>query len=390
MLLNSFHFFRHFIPSLFLAVVILFSLPAIADELRFVYPNDPYFALQENLYNWAQYGGKPNSDVYAPFAWPYRTSCRSVKIGIIDSGFDFKHPDLFANFGFNYAESLSFPDGIDNDDNGYIDDYLGWNFFSGNRDAVDDYGHGTVVAGLIGAVGNNSIGITGICWDAHLIPLKVYDLKYAIARPGVPAPYSALVLAIDYAIASKIDLLHISIGMIENPEENLKGIEDLDAAIERANVAGIAIVIPAGNSADGDMNLETFTLKKLIPQQLQHSNLIKVAATDNQDQLSKFSMYGPNTVQIAAPGVAVLSTIPLDSDFLQDTTGQLPRGYNRFTGTSLAAPLVTGAVALLLSQSPGLTPDQIIRRLIASSDRLPALEGKTKGGRLNVWRLLNE
>ena len=146
------------------------------DAVGFSYPHNPHVPAQYGLFNFGQDGGTPNTGLGAPLVWPYVTDCRSVRIGVIDSGLDVLHPDIFDNLGFNLAEVTDYPNGIDEDGNGYVDDLFGWNFVDNNEFPLDDYGHGTAVAGVIGAVGNNGIGVSRVCWRATLIPIKVNDL----------------------------------------------------------------------------------------------------------------------------------------------------------------------------------------------------------------------
>jgi subtilisin family serine protease len=323
-----------------------------------VTPNDPSFPQQWSLENTGQTGGVPGADINAAAAWGVSTGDDSVIVAVIDTGVDYNHPDLAENIWTNLAEKNGLP-GVDDDGNGYIDDIHGYNFAYGIPDPMDDNGHGTHCSGTIGAVSNNGVGITGVTWHVRIMALKFLDSFGSGSSDGA-------ISAIDYAISNGARVLSNSWG----GDAFSQGLLD---AIERAREAGVVFVAAAGN-ASSNVDLTPF-----YPAAYPSTNIVSVAASDAYDQLASFSNYGATTVDLAAPGVDILSTFPFG-------------GYAYLSGTSMACPHVSGALALLLSTAPGLTPEAMRQLLITrGSDPESAFVGKTvSGGRLNLLKLLSE
>lgn len=317
-------------------------------------PNDPDFDQLYGLRNTGQNGGVQGADVAAAEAWNTATG-GPVVVAVIDTGVDYTHPDLAANIWTNGGE---IPDnGIDDDGNGYVDDYRGWDFCNHDNDPYDDHSHGTHVTGTIAAVGNNGIGVVGVCWKAKIMPLKFLGAGGA----GSTAEAANAIL---YATTMGARIMSNSWGG--------GGLSQaLRDAIQVADNAGVIFVAAAGNSAsDNDLTAH-------YPSSYDCKNVIAVAATDSYDLLASFSCYGLTSVDIAAPGVAIRSTTP-------------GGGYASYSGTSMAAPHVAGAAALAWSQAPAKTHTQIISDILSGATPLSALDGKVvTGGRLNLQQMLN-
>lgn len=297
-------------------------------------------------------------------------------VAVIDSGIDFSHPDLAANIWRNPNETGN---GTDSDGNGFVDDLNGWDFGDLDNDPSEDintaswYGHGTFVSGIIGAVGNNGVGIAGVAWDVSIIPMK-------IPNSNGNALLSAIVGAHDYLTmmigeGHNIVASNNSYGAFDQAfyADVPTGFDAERDAIERFIAAGGTFVAASGNNAfdNDDPDVTFFPTSYNIP------GLIAVAATDNNDALAGFSNYGAKTVDLGAPGVQVYST----------TVGG---GYGFGSGTSFAAPMVVGAVALLKTHRPAASAQEVRQTLIDSVDILPTLQNRVvSGGRLNLVRALN-
>ncbi|MGC6549364.1 MAG: S8 family serine peptidase [Rubripirellula sp.] len=281
-------------------------------------PNDQFYGVLWGL-----------PDINAETAWDTRTDSSSIIVGVIDSGVEYDHPDLVDNMWTNSDEIAG--NGIDDDGNGYVDDFFGYDFDNEDPDPRDDNGHGTHVAGTIGARGNNSIGVTGVGWNASLMALKVIGTgsNADVAR------------AIDYATDNGAKITNNSYGYAGS---NVGGSQTISNAVGRAKDAGVLYVVAAGNSRstipasnmDGNFNSWPAELSKV------HDNVITVAATDSDGSFASYSHWGTESVQIAAPGTQIGSTY---------TNG----GYVYSSGTSMAAPHVAGAAALLWAERPELS-----------------------------------
>ncbi len=333
-----------------------------------VVPNDPNYRDLWGLNNAGQTGGAPDADADAPEAWDTTTGSPDTVVGVIDEGIDVNHPDLRDNIWRNPGEVAG--NRIDDDNNGYVDDVNGYDFANDDAtvydpDLISGKGdeHGTHVAGTIAAVGNNGIGVAGFNWDA-----QVASLKFLSAGGG---HMSDAIEAINYAVAEGIDISNNSWGGAGRS----RALED---AIRRADKAEHIFIAAAGNGGQdgvGDDNDATPD----YPASYNLPNIVAVAATGDTDRLASFSNFGATSVDLAAPGVNILSTLPNNR-------------YGRYSGTSMATPHVAGVAALIESQQPGPAGDAEIRsRLLRYVDEKASLQGKVAtNGRLNAVGSLTE
>ncbi len=371
-----------------------FYLAAEAADGQDGTPSDPDFSKQWGLHNTGQNGGTPDADINAPEAWDIATGSPSVKVAVIDTGIDWKHPDLINNIWQNLGEDLDGdgrviewngstwifdPDDIndiDDDGNGYPDDFIGWDFTEGQsirNNPADAYGHGTHVAGIIGATGNNGIGISGVTWDVQLVPLRVFS--------GISGSTSAVIEAISYAIQMDIPISN-------NSYEHLNYFTYSTAlrdVIQTAEDNGHLFIAAAGN---GDVGIDTLPN---YPASFNNNNIhdfdnvISVAAINRHDALWTNSNYGVSSVSIGAPGDSILST------YLSTGIGTNPASaYRYLSGTSMATPHVTGACALLMETYPDKSYSEIKDAILNTATVIPALTNKcTTNGRLNLYEAMN-
>ncbi len=305
-----------------------------------------------------------DNDIDAPEAWDITTGSTNIVVAVIDSGIDYRHPDLAANMWVNRAE-LNGIHGVDDDDNGYVDDIYGYDFCNSDPDPIDDHCHGTHVAGTIGAVGNNGIGVAGVCWNVRIMALKF------LAESGSGTDSDAIE-CIDYAIRNGARIMNNSWGGGGFSQAVMD-------TISVANDAGVLFVAAAGNSAGDNDQYPEYPSGYDVP------NVIAVAATGSDDELASFSCYGATSVDLAAPGMDILSTLPTYMTYAMLRSGYLTN-YGVSSGTSMATPHVSGALALLESYYPSLTAAQAKSRLLARVDPVPALGGKVLFcGRLNAF-----
>jgi serine protease len=314
-------------------------------------PDDPRFPELDGLDNTGQTGGTPDADIDAPEAWDITVGSRDVVIGVVDTGIDYRHEDLAANVWVNPGEIAA--NGIDDDGNGVIDDVHGFNALTGGGDPLDDNGHGSHCAGTLGAVGDNGVGIAGVNWTTQIMALKF------LSASGSGTLADAIAV-IDYAVARKN--AGVKLRVLSNSWGGGGFSQALLDAIAAANDAGILFVATAGGSASDNDVTPTFPASYDAP------NVVAVAATDDDDELASFSNFGATSVDLAAPGVGVLSTT-------------LGNTYSLFSGTSMATPHVAGAAALILAVNPDLDVAALREILLFSGDPLPALEGITVSGR---------
>jgi subtilisin family serine protease len=385
---------------------------SVADT---VFPNDPSFGSLWGLNNTGQSGGTLAADIHAPAAWAVTTGSSKTTVAVIDTGIDYDHPDLYQNIWINQAEipktrllnlidvdgdglitfrDLNDPrnqgvskitdingdgridaadilapmklDARGNDtglggwahnstqdgDTQHPDDLVGWNFVTNTNNPFDDNGHGTHVSGIIGAQGNNGVGVTGVDWNVQLIPLKFLD--------GSGNGYdSDAVAALNYAIQHGAALSN-------NSWDGAGNDPALANAIQAAQNAGQIFVAAAGNDhSNNDVTPD-------YPADFRYDNVVTVAATDSNDQLASFSNYGPGTVDLGAPGVNIYSTLP-------------NRSFGWLSGTSMAAPYVTGVLALVRGQHPDWSYRQVIYQVLSTVDPDAGLIGRTTtGGRLDA------
>lgn len=327
--------------------------------------NDTYYT---NGSLWGMYSGttSPTNQFGsgAAAAWARGTSCNNVWVGIIDEGYMFTHTDLAANAGRNPGEIAG--NGRDDDGNGLVDDVFGWDFDGNNSSLFDGVAddHGTHVAGTIGGVGNNGTGVAGVCQSG----IKMMGAKFLGSRGGTTAN---AIKAVDYF--TDLKTRHgINIVATNNSWGGGGFSQALQDAIERANAAGILFVAAAGNST---LNCET---SNCYPAEYPNANVIAVASITSTGGLSSFSNFGSTTIDIGAPGSAVWSTVP---------TGKrnVTSGYASYSGTSMAAPHVAGAVALYASRNPGASAAQIKAAILNAATPTTSLSGRVlTNGRLNV------
>ena len=316
-------------------------------------PNDPSFTDQWGLRNTGQSGGSRGGDIAAVSAWDVTTGSRSVVVAVIDSGFDYTHPDLAANAWRNPGEVPG--DGLDNDGNGFVDDVHGWDFANDDADPMDDDGHGTHVAGTIGAVGDNGVGVTGVSWQVSIMGLKFLDAEGS-------GSISDAIAAISYATRMRREF-GVNVVATNNSWGGADRSLALRAAIAEGGAAGILFVTAAGNDGvNGDRRAN-------YPANEDLDAVIAVTATNRSNRLPAFATYGPVHVDLAAPGAAIRSTVP-------------GGGYATFSGTSMAAPHVTGTIALLATANPAASATAIRGAILSTTRPLAALAGKTVTGGL--------
>jgi subtilisin family serine protease len=320
-------------------------------------PNDPQFNQLYGLLNTGQQvgtlAGLQGADIRAADAWSITTGDPAQVIAIIDTGVDLSHPDLAANAWTHPGEIPN--NGLDDDGNGFIDDLHGWDFFDNDNDPHDTHGHGTHVAGTIGAVGDNGIGVTGVNWSCRLMPLRFIGPQGGFTADAIAA--------LDYCLQEGV-LLSNNSWSGSGPSQALKD------AISAGQASGHIFVAASGNSG---LNIDA---TPQYPASFDLANLVSVGATDARDELGLFSNWGPVGVDLVAPGVDILSTAP-------------GGGYQLLTGTSMAAPQVTGVLALMRSQLPGLSWQAAIDRLRSTSRPLQELIGVVgTGGVVNAHAAL--
>ena len=310
-------------------------------------PNDTYYSSQ-----WAL------EKIGAPQAWDTRTDASSVLVAVLDTGVNHNHYDLNRSMWVNDGEILG--DGVDNDGNGIVDDIYGMSCIGGNvsGDSMDDNGHGSHCAGIIGAAGNNRQWISGVAWRAKVMGLKFLNSE---GKGSV----SDAITCLCYAEMMGVKVVNCSFGSTDWDDY-------LYIQMKKMSQNGTIFVCAAGNAEPG-MSPRDNDEYPFYPCNYSVDTLVSVAATDQNDALANFSYYGAQNVDIAAPGVNINSTV----------LGTYGLDYK--DGTSMATPHVAGALALLIAHYPGDTPLQIIDRLYAAAEPVPALVGKVRtGARLSM------
>lgn len=311
-------------------------------------PNDPYFTngLLWGLYNFGQNGGTPGAGIDAPDAWDVRTSASNIVVAVVDSGILYTHEDLAGNMWVNPADGSH-----------------GWNAITETNDPIDSGGHGTLMAGTIGAVGNNATGVVGVAWQVQLMACVCLNSS------GV-GNNSDILECLNYAITNGARIINASFSSTNFSLATSN-------AIATARDAGIIVVAASGN-ASSDVDVQP-----TYPACLPIGNVVSVAYTTRNDTPGQMSNYGATNVTLAAPGDQMYSTF--NNGGYWPPTGL---GIN-IGGTSFSAAYVSGALALLEAQYPADGYVEIINRLLNSTDVLPALSGKCRtGGRLNLSRAL--
>jgi subtilisin family serine protease len=323
-----------------------------AEESDLAAPNDPMLAEQWSLLNKGQRSGKEGADIKAVKAWTKTKGSAKVVVAVIDSGVEYTHDDLAPNMWMRPDDLPAYED----EQLGEFDDLRGFDA-ADLADPMDDNGHGTHCAGIIGAAGDNGIGIAGINWNVQIMPLKF------IGRNG-SGTTKAAVEAINYVVQRKKDGVNVRIISASwGSNRRSKALED---AIRAAGEQGILFVAAAGNDGSDHDKRPHFPSGYNLP------NVVSVAALDRLDNLAGFSNYGAKSVHIAAPGKEILST-------------WLKNSYQEASGTSMATPEVAGVAALIVAQNPKITVKELRERLLKAVDPLPGLAGKVMGGgRLNA------
>lgn len=323
------------------------------------FPNDPQFDQQWALNNLGQDGGKKRADVDALKAWLKTQGSTEVVVAVLDSGVDYTHKDLVSNMWIRPENVPQYTD----DELGTFNDLHGFDANTDAADPMDDNGHGTHCAGIIGAEGNNNEGIAGINWNVRVMPLKF------MGRGGFGTTANAIE-AINYAIDRKQKGVNVRvINASWGSTSKSKALED---AIRAAGEQGILFVAAAGNATTDNDKRPHYPSNYNLP------NVVSVAAMDRNDVLASFSNYGAKTVHIAAPGKDILST------WLGD-------GYREASGTSMASPYVAGVAALILASEPNLSVEKLRERLLASVDKVDSLAGRVEnGGRLNAAKAVGK
>ena len=326
----------------------------VGDFSALAYPNDPKFSDQWGLSNTGQTGGTSGADISALKGWEITKGSDTIVVAVLDTGVDYTHPDLAANIWKNPGEIPN--NGIDDDGNGYVDDVYGYDFINNDNDPMDDNGHGTHCAGIIGAIGNNGIGVAGVSWNVKIMPLK-------FLRADGSGDTAAALNAIAYARRMGADIISCSWGGTAKSQA-------LGDAIASTNA-----LFPCAAGNEGSNN----DISPHYPSGFDSPQIISVAASDAKDGIPSFSNYGATKVDVAAPGDWIMSTYPT----------ALGHQYVKMKGTSMATPHVSGLAALLLSKNPSQTPAEIKAKIMDNVDKLSAFAGKSvSGGRINIHKAL--
>ena len=336
-----------------------------SGQVEAVQPNFFYHLL--NTPNDTSFGSMYGmTKISAPQAWDLATGSPAVVVADIDTGIKYTHDDLAANIWTNSGEIPT--NGIDDDGNGFIDDYYGYDFFFNDPDPLDENGHGTHTAGTLGAVGNNAIGVTGVNWNVKIMSIKIYS------PAGTDTTSAMLVNAYNYVRLMKnrgvnIRVTNNSYGGCNEACGYDQATKD---ALDAMGDAGILNVFAAGND---NLNNDT---TPAYPASYTSPSVLVMAASNSTDARSGFSNYGVNSVDIAAPGSGVLSTYNSSNS-----------SYATLSGTSMASPHGAGAAALLSAYNPALSPASLKATLMNTVDVLAQWNGVVKtGGRLNVFHAL--
>lgn len=317
---------------------VLWAEPDYIKELYDTIPDDEFYGELWGL-----------DRINAPKAWDTFTGSSDVVVGVIDSGIDYTHPDLMNNIWINKDEIPG--NGIDDDQDGYIDDVYGWNFYENHNNPADIGYHGTHVAGIIAAEGNNEIGITGVAWNT-----KIAALNAGCDRNHVDS--AAVIKALRYATFHKFDIINASFGSAKYSSSE-------KTAIER--FPGLLVAAAGNDGTDNDVAPH-------YPSSYDCDNIIAVANMSDNGLLSQSSNYGIESVDIAAPGTDIYSTVP--------------GSYNYASGTSMASPCVAGAAALLKGYNPSLSALELKEMILSNVYTSWAYDKVSSNGRLDLSNLL--
>jgi subtilisin family serine protease len=300
-------------------------------------PSDPLFDRQ-----WALRATRARG------AWP-ATLGDGVPVAVLDSGIDLSNPDLAGNVWTNPGEVPG--NGVDDDGNGFIDDVHGADTVGWDGDPTDGLGHGTAVASVIAARGDNGFGLSGMAWDAQVMPVKVL-------HDGGWGTTATMVAGLDYALDEGARIVNMSLNGSARSQA-------LDEAIQRAEARGVLVVTSAGNDGRNRDRVPSYPASERSP------SVITVASADRAGALAPGSAFGRSTVDIAAPGDQIL-------------TSDLGGRFTRRSGTSFAAAYVTGAAALLAAAHPDASATSLRAALIASSRRGGRVDARVAGGELDA------
>ena len=343
---------------------VLYVQPNFKYRLKERFPDEwMFWEYQWNLHNVNHWWGTPDSDIDAPEAWALTTGSHDVILGVIDTGINYMHEDLYENVFSNPGEIPG--NGLDDDENGFVDDIHGIDAVEHSGDPYDSHGHGTLVSGIIAAQGNNDIGITGVMWDAQIASCKAFEFD-GYASEG------AILTCMDYFLSLKtrtenpVDIIatNNSWGTVLSPDWPDGGSRPFSQAlldaVEAHHRAGMLFVAAAGNNGSNNDS------EPVYPANFEVDNVISVAATNRDDLLASYfdgftgSNFGIRSVDVGAPGSEVLSTRWEDYD--------VGAGYGYEEATSFAAAHVTGVIGLLKAYDPSLEPAAIKNLVLAGGD----------------------
>jgi subtilisin family serine protease len=327
-------------------------------------PNDPSFGSLWGLDNTGQTGGTPDADIDAPEAWDeYGTGSSDVVVAVIDTGVNHAHPDLRPNRWVNTGEIPN--NGVDDDENGWVDDYFGYDFYNWDNtpyDAYDGDQHGTHVAGTVGAKGDNGIGVAGVNWDVTIMPVKFLGPMGGWDVDGAEA--------IVYAVDNGADVINASWG---------GGWSDiLEEAINYAADNGVLFVAAAGNWGEDVDAMPEWN----YPASSQAPNVVTVAATDHNDELTWWSNYGSQTVEVAAPGENIVSTLPYETCALSINSPPYRISYLAMAPEAVEPASAGHALIGTAVQQVGAS---LSTPILVVDDSSPAMTGETEGERLDVY-----
>jgi subtilisin family serine protease len=329
--------------------------------------NDPDFSKQWALENTGQFRGNPDCDIDALEAWGIETGDPNIVISVIDTGIDYNHSDLKNNTWINEDEIPN--NGIDDDCNGFIDDFRGWDFVNNDNDPIDDFGHGTACAGVAAGVPNNSKGIAGVCWNSKIMPVKSLNFLGS-------ATVIRIARGIKYAADNDANIISMSFGGIKKSYL-------INYAVDYAYDKNIVLIAAAGN---GNTNTNHYPAA--------YENVIAVSATDNKDkrmiigilEIKAASNFGP-WIDVAAPGKKIYTSMP--TYFVIMNLRGYKRNYEYLSGTSMSAPYVSGLAALILSKNPDFSNEEVKSLICENVDPYNS-ELYLGTGRINVFKALNE